>query len=253
MKKLAFGNDEISIRLLGFNPQKSKSPANAITIFCKARLSRETIGRGPDFGPVRGHGCRATEPLRLRPRLYGLIMFLSSLIQKLYRKTMIWYYRRQGLVMARDCRMSGLPHFGSEPYLISIGKHVALSRKVAFVTHDGGTYVFREQERYKKVIKYGRITVLDNCVIGRGAIILPGVSIGPNSVVGAGSVVNRNVPPNTLVAGNPAKPVMSITQYAEWALAATPDYDEAEYMRDKKSFLLKMRMRGAPRPNGEQP
>ena len=179
-------------------------------------------------------------------------MFIYHFLLILYRKLQIWRYRRAGLVIGKDCRMSGLPHFGSEPYLITIGNHVALSRNVAFVTHDGGTYVFRHLDRYKKVIKYGRITVLDNCVIGRGAIILPGVTIGPNSVVGAGSVVNRNVPPNTLMAGNPAKPIMSITQYAEWALAATPDYDEKEYFRDKKAFLLKMRMRGTPRTQNNQ-
>lgn len=178
-------------------------------------------------------------------------MSLLRLIIALYYKFRIWRYRRAGLTIAKDCRMVGLPHFGSEPYLISIGNHCALSGKVAFVTHDGGTYVFRHQERYRKVIKYGRINVLDNCVIGRGAIILPGVTIGPNSVVGAGSVVNRNVPPDVLVAGNPAKPVMTIQQYAEWALAATPDYDEDEYFRDKKAFLLKMKMRGsAGKPGG---
>lgn len=41
--------------------------------------------------------------------------------------------------------------------------------------------------------------------IGSHATILPGVTIGENSIVGAGSVVTRDVPPNTIVAGNPAK------------------------------------------------
>ncbi|MBR2348816.1 MAG: hypothetical protein IKA66_06875 [Candidatus Methanomethylophilaceae archaeon] len=44
-----------------------------------------------------------------------------------------------------------------------------------------------------------------NCWIGAGAIILPGVTVGENSVVGAGSVVTHDVPPNTVVAGNPAR------------------------------------------------
>jgi len=100
-----------------------------------------------------------------------------------------------------------------------------------------------DRERYRKVLKYGRISVLDNCVIGYGAIILPGVTIGPDSVVAAGSVVSRSVPQGMLVAGNPAKPVMTIRQYAEWSLAATPDFDEDEYRRDPKTYLMNMDLR----------
>lgn len=156
----------------------------------------------------------------------------------------LWRVRRKGLTIADDCRIVGFPDFGSEPYLITIGKHVGIADEVAFITHDGGTHVFRDQERYRKVIKYGRIHILDNCIIGKRAIIMPGVTIGPNSVIAAGAVVSRSIPPNTVATGNPAKPIMSIEQYAEWSLAATPDYDEAEYHRDKKAFLLKMTMRG---------
>ena len=46
--------------------------------------------------------------------------------------------------------------------------------------------------------------------IGAGATILPGVTIGENAVVGAGSVVTKDVDPNTIVAGNPAKPIRHI-------------------------------------------
>jgi acetyltransferase-like isoleucine patch superfamily enzyme len=154
--------------------------------------------------------------------------------------------RQAGLIIADDCRFTGFPSFGSEPYLITIGRHVAIASGVSFITHDGGTYVFRHLERYQKVIKFGRINILDNCVIGQRVIILPGVTIGPNSVVAAGSIVSRNVPPGVLAAGNPAKPVMTVHQYAEWSLAATPDYDKEEYARNKKAFLMKMHMRGSP-------
>lgn len=45
----------------------------------------------------------------------------------------------------------------------------------------------------------------DNCLIGINSIILPGIKIGDHVVVGAGSVVTKDVPNNTIVAGNPAK------------------------------------------------
>ncbi len=174
---------------------------------------------------------------------------VTRTVERLWFRLRLWNIQRKGLQVAADCRFEGLPEFGSEPYLITIGKHVAMASEVTFITHDGGTHVFRNQERYRKVIKYGRITVKDNCVLGHRAIILPGVTIGPNSVVAAGAVVTRNVPPNTLVAGNPAKPVMSIDQYAAWSLAMAPEYDEAEYRRDKRSVLLKIAIKGS-RQNG---
>ena len=174
-------------------------------------------------------------------------MILLRAILRLWVRLRVWNARRRGLDAAPDCRFEGYPNFGSEPYLVTIGKHVALASEVSFITHDGGTHVFREQERYRRVIKYGRITIHDNCVLGHRAIFLPGVSVGPNSVVAAGSVVTRSIPPNVLAAGNPAVPVMAIDQYAEWALAATPEYDEAEYKRDKRGVLTRIAIKGTRR------
>ena len=171
-------------------------------------------------------------------------MMLLYWLADLWRDLKIWRLRRQGLTIADDCDFMSLPDFGSEPYLITIGKHVGIADGVVFITHDGGTHVFRHQERYRKVIKYGRINIMDNCLLGQRVMIMPGVTIGPNSVIAAGSVVTRTIPPNVLASGNPAKPIMSIEQYAEWSLAATPDYDEAEYKRDKRAFLLKMTRKG---------
>jgi acetyltransferase-like isoleucine patch superfamily enzyme len=172
-------------------------------------------------------------------------MAMVDRFKSIYRGFRLWRLRKAGLTIAADCRMTKIPDFGSEPYLITIGQHVGIAEGVAFITHDGGTYVFRHLDRYKKVIKYGRITIMDNCIIGARAIILPGVTIGPNSVIAAGSVVTRSVPPGVLAAGNPAKPVMTTHQYAEWSLAATPDYNEDDYRKNKREFLMKFQMRGS--------
>jgi acetyltransferase-like isoleucine patch superfamily enzyme len=173
-------------------------------------------------------------------------MGVMNTFKALYRKFRLYRLRQAGLTIPDDCvLMRPFPNFGNEPYLVTIGHNVGFAAEVLFITHDGGTRVFKQQERYRKVLKYGRITILDNCVIGQRVIILPGVTIGPNSVVAAGSVVSRNVPPGVLAAGNPAKPVMTIHQYAEWSLAATPDYNEDDYRRDKRAFLMKFHMKGA--------
>ena len=59
------------------------------------------------------------------------------------------------------------------------------------------------------------INIGDNVWVGSGAIILPGVTVGANSVVGAGAVVSRDVPPNVVVAGNPARVVRNLDSPVE--------------------------------------
>lgn len=157
-----------------------------------------------------------------------------------------WRLRRliqQGLQIADDCRIMGMPDFGSEPWLISIGRHVTITSRVTFITHDGGTWVFRDRQEYKDVIKYGRIVVHENCFIGYGSIIMPGVSIGPNSVVAAGSVVTKDVPQGTVAGGVPARVLMSTEDYAEKCLAQTPAYDRRAYKLDKQAEVLRFHPR----------
>lgn len=165
------------------------------------------------------------------------------MLRRLVRELRLYRARKAGMQIADDCQLAawrGWPNFGSEPYLISIGKRVGLAGGVVFITHDGGTRIFRRKEGYEHVVKYGRITIHDNCVIGFGAILLPGVEIGPNSVVAAGAVVGRSVPPNSLAGGVPARVFMSTDDYAKLSLQSMPDFDRTAYLRDKKTELLRI-------------
>jgi maltose O-acetyltransferase len=65
-------------------------------------------------------------------------------------------------------------------------------------------------------VRFAPVEVGDNVWIGRAAIVLPGVTIGCNSVVASGSVVTTDVPVNTLVAGNPARVVRNLQINAGW-------------------------------------
>lgn len=62
----------------------------------------------------------------------------------------------------------------------------------------------------RHVITYKPVHICRSVWIGAGATILPGITIGENAVVGAGSVVTHDVEPNTIVAGNPAKLIRRI-------------------------------------------
>ena len=162
-------------------------------------------------------------------------MILSAL-----HKIRLSRYKKRGLQIADDCALYGMPFFGSEPYLISIGSQVAISGKVVFITHEGGTWLLRNRPEYRGVRKFGRITVHDNCFIGYGVIIMPGVTIGPNSIVGAGSVVTKDIPPDTIAAGVPAREICGVEPYFEKLKAKNLRYDEDNYGRSKKDELLRL-------------
>lgn len=125
------------------------------------------------------------------------------------------FFRKKGLSIGKNNRIF-IKNFGSEPFLIRIGNHSTISGGVKFITHDGGTWIFRDEIPDLNV--FGVIEIKDNCFIGLNSIILPNVTIGPNSVVGAGSVVSKDVPPNTIVAGVPAKVISSTENYKEKCL-----------------------------------
>lgn len=167
-----------------------------------------------------------------------------GLIKKIFKKILpngeLKWAKKNGMTFGENVTVMSGVSFGSEPYLIHIGNSVRISSNVCFINHDGGTFVFRDQEKYKNVIKYGRINVGNHVFIGNGAIILPNVSIGDYCVIGAGSVVTKDVPPNSIACGVPAKVISTTDEYAEKCLVNTPNYDIELYKKNKKRYLKKI-------------
>lgn len=88
---------------------------------------------------------------------------------------------------------------------ITIGDNAFIGPQARLITENHGLAPDERRTMTNKSI------VLENNVwIGAGATVLPGVTIGENSVVGAGSVVTKDVPKNTVVAGNPAKKIKNL-------------------------------------------
>jgi len=147
-------------------------------------------------------------------------MGLRRLIQKIKlrygsQETVIKTLREMGMRVGEHCRVYTL-RMGSEPWLIRLGNRVLVAPDVTFVTH-GAAAVF--EGKHKSLVSFGKIDIKDNVHIGVNVTILPNVTIGPNAVIGAGSVVTRDVPPNTVVAGNPARPICSLEAFEEKCLA----------------------------------
>lgn len=160
-------------------------------------------------------------------------MIISYLAQ-LKRKYLLKRLKKAGLVFSEDLSLMSMPNFGSEPYLISIGKHVRICSNVKFITHDGSTWVFRDERGYQNVVRFGRIDIGDNCFIGDNVIILPNVRIGDNSIIGAGSIITRDIPKNSVAVGVPARVINSTESFKQKCLNELPDYDTVDYFKNPK-------------------
>jgi acetyltransferase-like isoleucine patch superfamily enzyme len=109
-------------------------------------------------------------------------------------KFRVKYFSLLGVDIAKDSKVSFKARLDfTNPKALHIRSGVQITLDSIILTHDFSRGV--RKDTY----------ILENCFIGAGAIVLPGVTIGPQSIVAAGAVVTKDVPPNTIVAGNPAK------------------------------------------------
>lgn len=130
------------------------------------------------------------------------------------------FARKLGVKVGIGARILGNPTkiFTTEPWLITLGDHVSISRGATFLNHEGGIWVLRginsELAGYD-ILK--PINVGNNVFIGMNVTIMPGVTIGDNVIIGTSSVVTKDIPSNTIVAGVPAKPISTLERFMEKA------------------------------------
>ena len=122
--------------------------------------------------------------------------------------------RKRGLTIGQGCEVHNGSNFGSEPYLVTIGDNVRITAGVNITTHDGGVWVLRHlYPELADVDKFGRVVIGDNCHIGIGASIMPGVTIGKNCVIGAGAIATKDVPDGSIAVGIPARVICTVEEY----------------------------------------
>ena len=136
---------------------------------------------------------------------------IKNNLKKLYdpHEMFVKKLRRQGARIGNFVQIVDKSKFLYEPWcanLIEIGDEVVIAAGVRFVSHDSSyTNIFGGVPT-----KYGKIVIEDNVYIGVNSIVLPGVRIGASSLVGAGTIINKNIPPRSIVVGNPCKIIGSI-------------------------------------------
>ena len=116
--------------------------------------------------------------------------------------------RSLGMAIGKDVWLPSSTWIDSEYcFLISIGDHCGFGEECHILAHDA------QMDEFLDAARVGRVIVHDSCHIGARTVILPGVEIGPRTIVGANSVVSKSLPPETVCAGSPAKVICSLEEY----------------------------------------
>jgi len=125
---------------------------------------------------------------------------------------------RRGLRLGREVYIARGGHIDPGfPWLISIGDESTIGPNVTILSHDAATKLRTGYSLIAPVRIGARVFV------GANATILPGAVIGDDAIVGAGSVVRRDVAAGTIVIGNPAEPIGSTSRHTERHLSALGD------------------------------
>lgn len=121
----------------------------------------------------------------------------------------------QGLELGRSTYIArGVYLDPGHPWLITIGDEAGFAPGAIVLAHDAS------MKRHMGYTRIARVVIGNRVFVGAGAIILPGSRIGDDSIVGAGAVVRGDVPPGSVIVGNPGKVVSDVASAARWNLEA---------------------------------
>lgn len=163
-----------------------------------------------------------------------------KLIKNIRKKSMNpeEYAKYLGVKIGKGCFIS-TKEFPSEGYLIEIGNYVRVAPQTAFFTH-GGIWTLRKIYNDKELEHFGKIKIGDYTYIGERCMIMPGVQIGSNCVIAAGTIVTKNVPDGCMVAGSPCKYIGKTETFYK-KLKETEDLQCGKMSKtEKRKYLLSL-------------
>lgn len=137
----------------------------------------------------------------------------------------------------------------TDPSYVRIGNNCSLSA-CTLLGHDGVVRILNNAYG-KKLDSVGKIDIRDNSFIGHGVIVMPGVTIGPNSIVAAGALITKDVPPGVVVGGVPGKIIGSTDELVRRLEAKTASYPWCDLIQGRvgtfdatlEPELLRMRVK----------
>jgi maltose O-acetyltransferase len=140
--------------------------------------------------------------------VFDKVRLMRGRLEERKRRLYIEGLVRRGLVMGNNVQIvADIFLDPSHCFLIRIGDNVTFAPNVRIIAHDASTKQFLGSTRIASV------RIMDDCFIGDSVIVMPGVTIGPRVIVGAGSVVTRDIPPDSVAAGNPARVIGALDEY----------------------------------------
>ena len=128
----------------------------------------------------------------------------------------------------------------AEPFLVSLHNNVVISAGVRIVTHSAVHVMLNRADNvdtYK--CRYGKVEICDNVYIGANVIINYGVTIGENCVIAAGSIVTKDIPAGSVVAGIPAKKIESFDELKKKNQEWSQQFDNTKYRTVKDLMKIK--------------
>ncbi|UCD32316.1 MAG: acyltransferase [Desulfobacterales bacterium] len=142
----------------------------------------------------------------------------------LFKKIYLRFFVKSGFEYANYLKKNGFLHSQGEncfisksanipdPYLTSIGDNVWITSGCQLLCHDASVIMIN-LIRNDHLDRVAPVIIKDNCFLGNNVIVLPGTTIGSNTIVGAGSVVTKDLPENSVYAGTPARHICSLENY----------------------------------------
>lgn len=146
--------------------------------------------------------------------IHKILNFVNQLYYKSSSERYIKYLRTKGILIGGgnhiDPKTSVIDI--SRPSLVTIGNNCYMNRNFVLLTHDWVTKVFIESGR-EFLPSSGRVNIGNNVSFGQNVMVLKGVTIGDNCFIGAGSIVTKDIPANSIAVGSPCKVVISLDDY----------------------------------------